>query len=346
MKIVKVDASKKYNVVLGRGLLAQCGGIVSEALPPCRALVVTDDIVDTLYSKTVIASLSGSGFKCEKFVVENGEKSKNGENFFKLLEFLAEKQFHRSDAVIALGGGVVGDLAGFAASSYMRGIKFVQIPTTLLAGIDSSVGGKTAINLSAGKNLAGSFYQPEIVVFDLDTLKTLDAENLACGKGEAVKYAVIEGGDLFDIAENGIDESNLERLCGLCIEAKRDIVQSDETEQHQRKILNLGHTFAHAFEKQSGYTLGHGQAVGAGIYEIARISNKNAWLSAKSYERIVKMLAANGLAEFDFDREKLAESVVLDKKAGEDFVAFVVIDDIGKCRQEIVLSGKLGEFLK
>ena len=346
MKIIKINTTKKYDVFVGENLLSQAGVLISNAVPVSKIAIITDDNVDKLYSKTLESALIAQKFEVIKYVVKNGEHSKNAENYLLLLDFLANNKLHRNDSVVALGGGVIGDLAGFVAGTYMRGIRFIQIPTTLLAGIDSSVGGKMAINLDAGKNYAGVTYQPSIVIFDTNTINTLPKDVYYDGLGEGVKYAIIKGGKMFEHFNNGIDKNNLEEVICGCIKIKKTLVEKDEEEQNVRKFLNLGHTFAHAFERMSDYSITHGKCVAMGINEIARISNAQKYLSDEAYTNIKKMLEKNCLSEaINYDKEKLIECMLMDKKVEGNNVIFVIIEKIGRCRTVSINKEKLMEFI-
>ena len=219
MKTIKVQASVEYDVIIDSGILCRTGELSLPVCGVCSACIVTDDTVDALYSGVVEDSLKKSGFRVVKFVIPHGEASKSTASLVALLEFLAESKLTRSDCIFALGGGVVGDLAGFAAAVYLRGIKFIQIPTTLLAAVDSSVGGKTAVDLVAGKNLAGAFHQPSLVICDYDTLDTLTPEIFADGCAEVIKYGIINDRPLFDLLSGGIRE-NIEDIIAACVDIR------------------------------------------------------------------------------------------------------------------------------
>lgn len=233
-----------------------------------EAVVVTDDTVRALYGQTVADSLGRAGVRAQCFSFAPGEDSKSLATYGALMEFLAESQLTRAGAVVAVGGGVVGDLAGFAAATYLRGVRFVQVPTTLLAVVDSSVGGKTAVNLAAGKNLAGAFYQPSLVVVDMGTLHTLPPEEVANGLSEMVKYGAIADETLFaQMASGGYDEARAAR----CVEIKADFVRQDEHDSGARQALNFGHTIGHAIERASNFLISHGRAVAIGMPCRARL---------------------------------------------------------------------------
>lgn len=269
MKTITVHASHTYPIYVQNGLLADCGSYIRQNTKAASVAVITDDIVQKLYGDAVLSSLQKAGFRTELFVFPNGEASKCAKTLLDVYDFLCEKQFTRTDAIIALGGGVVGDLAGFAAATYLRGMDFIQIPTTLLAQVDSSVGGKTAIDLKGGKNLVGSFKQPVCVLCDPNTLQTLPPAIFSDGMGEVVKYGMIRDAKLFDLLAAHTQEnifSVLEEVICTCISIKRDVVEADEFDTGERMILNYGHTLGHAIEGYYHYeTYSHGSAVAIGM---------------------------------------------------------------------------------
>ncbi len=349
MQTITVDASKKYDVIIGYDILPTVGERLSGKFSGCKITLVTDSRVDLLYSKTVIDSLSDSGFSVEKFVFPEGEQSKNKDTLFELLEFLAEKRMTRNDLLLALGGGVVGDLTGFAAACYLRGIRFVGIPTTLLACVDSSVGGKTGINLEHGKNLAGAFWQPEAVFCDLKTLDTLSETTFSDGMAEVIKYGVIADKHLFDDVKDGNIRQNpelLENTVSRCVSIKRDIVNEDERENGVRKLLNFGHTVGHAIEKCSDFTVSHGSAVAIGMVIASRAAYKNGLSETDCTEEIISALISNGLpVSCDYTAEKLSAVALSDKKMSMGNVSFIVPEKIGKCKISKIGSLELISFI-
>lgn len=330
-KTIKVEAKKEYDVVVGAGLMADCGDMIRSVTGLCRAAVITDSNVSTLYLEAVEKSLSKAGFCTDSFVFPAGEVSKNIETLSDILEFLAQKSFTRTDILIALGGGVVGDITGFAASVYLRGVRFVQLPTTLLAMVDSSVGGKTAIDLKAGKNLAGAFYQPELVIADTDALKTLDKDELANGFAESIKYGVLFDEKLFELFDADLSGERLETAIAECVAHKARVVKNDEFDRGERKLLNLGHTIGHAIEKCSGYTIPHGHAVAAGMAMIARASEKLGLAEAGVSERIEKMLEKYGLPTDcpQFTSSELYQASLGDKKREGGTISLIIPEKIG-----------------
>ena len=299
IRTIPVRVRPPYDVRIGSGLLGRCGGYLAALLGQRRIAVLADDTVASLYLDTVTAALEDAGFAVCSHIFPSGEGRKNLSTLTELLEFLASEHLTRTDCVAALGGGVTGDMAGFAAAVYLRGIRYVQLPTTLLAAVDSSVGGKTAVDLTAGKNLAGAFCQPAAVICDTDCLKTLPPDVFADGAAEAVKAGVVE---------------------------------RDEKEQGERKLLNLGHTVGHAIEKCSGYVIPHGHAVAAGLAVIARAAEALGWTEESLAARITACLSKNGLPTgTDYSAEALAEAALSDKKRAGGDITLVVPRKIGHC---------------
>lgn len=333
MKKVTVSASKTYDILIERKILKSCGEYIkSIGISNCKAAILTDDTVDKLYSNTVISSLEKCGFSVIKYVIDHGEDSKCAENFIGFLNFLAENKMTRSDILVALGGGVVGDLCGFCASAYLRGVKFIQIPTTLLSMVDSSVGGKTAINLDSGKNLAGAFYQPSLVLIDPDTLDTLPKEIFADGCAEVIKYGIINDKPLFDKLLDGI-ENNLEDIIENCVKNKRDIVNIDEKDTGVRQLLNLGHTIGHAVEHLSGFDISHGSAVAIGTVAISKISSFLGFMSCDEVKLIEKIFEKYCLPTIcPYSADEICEVSLSDKKREGGHINLVIPYSIGDSR--------------
>ena len=256
MDTVKIECSRPYEVLVGAGLLDTAGEHIARTTGCQTAAVVADDTVDALYGDRVQVSLERAGCRVVRFRFPHGEQSKTIATYVQLLHFLAENRLTRSDAVVALGGGVTGDLAGFAAATFMRGMALVQLPTTLLAAVDSSVGGKTAVDLPQGKNLAGVFHQPSLVLCDCDTLDTLPADVFRDGCAEVIKYGVLCDAQFFESLQKPVNEQR-EAVISRCVRIKSDIVSRDERDKGERQLLNLGHTIGHAIEQCSGFTVSH-----------------------------------------------------------------------------------------
>ncbi len=339
MNTVCVDASRPYEVKIGRGLLATIGAEAAQ-ITDGQVLVVSDENVAPLYLSQVVENLRKSGLTVSSVSVPAGESSKSVEYYVNLLNLLAAKRLTRSDAVIALGGGVVGDLAGFAAATYLRGIPVIQIPTTLLAMVDSSVGGKTAIDLPAGKNLVGAFHQPSLVLCDPDALSTLPQDVFRDGCAEVVKTAVLFDRDLFDhLREYGMDFDR-EAVIARCVAHKRDVVCRDEFDTGERQLLNLGHTVGHAIEKCSNFAVSHGRAVAVGTAIMARAFSEDA-------DAIVSVLREFGLpTETEFSPEELAHAALADKKRSGDTLALVVPERVGRASIKRIPVGELLTVIK
>ncbi|MCL2108216.1 MAG: 3-dehydroquinate synthase [Oscillospiraceae bacterium] len=331
---ITVNTSKTYDIIIGAGLLGTVGETIRKTVNGEIAAIITDDIVNSLYADTLADSLKEAGYKVAKFVFPNGETSKNADNFTAILNFLATEKLSRTDVVIALGGGVVGDLAGFAAACYMRGVKLVQIPTTLLSAVDSSVGGKTAINLAVGKNLAGSFYQPHAVICDISTLATLPAAVFKDGCGEVLKYGVIADRALFDALNPPltITDNRLQKIIARCVELKRDVVVEDEFETGVRKLLNFGHTVGHAIELLSNYTISHGLAVAAGMAVETRMARHLRLCSEGTADELLQLLKLYELpTTTDFKAADLARACLSDKKRDGGELTVILPVKIGEC---------------
>lgn len=346
MKTVEVDAAVRYNIVIDKGILPKSGDMIKEVTSAERVAVITDDTVDKLYSDVVMKSLSDAGFETFKFVFPHGEKSKNISTFSSILEFLAESGLTRTDVLVALGGGVVGDVAGFAAASYLRGIDFIQIPTTLLACVDSSVGGKTAIDLKAGKNLAGAFYQPKLVIADFETLSTLTDGIFADGMAEVIKYGVIFDKAFFEFLRDNEAKDNLEYVITRCVELKRDIVNADEKEKGVRALLNFGHTVGHAIEKCSGYKIPHGSAVAVGMVIISRAAYKCSFCDENCTDIIASLNKKYSLpVSTDFSASELSSAAMADKKRAGDKIKLIIPEALGNCVIKSVPTSELEKII-
>ncbi len=330
MKIVSVKTSSPYEVIIGQNILKDSGARIRKLLGGEKCAVITDSNVAPLYLQTVLDSLQQAGYQTDSYILKAGEQSKSLANLGDILEFLAIMGYTKTDCIVALGGGVVGDITGFAAAVYLRGIDFVQLPTSLLAAVDSSVGGKTAIDLLAGKNLAGAFKQPKLVLMDTTTLATLPPEEFANGMAETIKYGVLFDEDLFEACAD--ISSNLEDAIARCVQYKADIVEGDEFDRGQRKLLNLGHTIGHAIEKASGFTVPHGNAVAIGTVMISRAGEAMDYTQSGTTDRIIAMLKANNLPiECDYPYERLSGFALSDKKREGQTISLIIPEKIGKC---------------
>jgi 3-dehydroquinate synthase len=346
MKTIAVNASKSYEITIGEGLLDQAGAILKKTAGGLSAAIITDDIVAALYAGRLRDSLAGNGYRVAQYVIPHGEASKNGNNFLSIINFLAEEKFTRADMIIALGGGVVGDLAGFSAACYMRGIHFAQLPTTLLAAVDSSVGGKTAIDLAAGKNLAGAFYQPDAVICDISLLSTLTQQVYQDGCAEVIKTGAIADRSLFESFETPIS-AQLEKVIARCVEIKRNIVVEDEFETGVRKLLNFGHTAGHAIELLSKYEITHGNAVAAGMAIITRAAARMGICNVQCAHDMLSMLASYKLpVNTVYKAADLAQACLSDKKREGTHLTMVFPTEIGKCVLQKVQVDELEKVLQ
>ena len=326
MRSIHIKASREYDVLVEHGLLDRAGELLREVSAPGMAAIVSDDTVYALYGERTVKVLEKAGYRVHSFTFPAGEGSKNLSTYADVLHFLGEHRFSRSDVVVALGGGVVGDLAGFAAASYLRGIRFIQVPTTLLAAVDSSVGGKTAIDLPAGKNLAGAFCQPSLVLCDTDTLNSLPLDIFRDGCAEVIKYGVLYDPKLFaHLEEKGLSFDR-EAVITRCVELKRDVVMEDEFDTGARMKLNLGHTVGHGVEAKSHFAISHGKAVAIGMAIVSRAS------ACADTPRIVALLEQFGLpTRTDYSADDLFSYTLSDKKRSGGTVNLIIPRAIGDC---------------
>ncbi|MCL2517767.1 MAG: 3-dehydroquinate synthase [Oscillospiraceae bacterium] len=330
MRTIKVNTAKPYEIHIANGLLNRCGELTAELINPCSAMIVSDNVVYNLYGDTVKTSYESVGFKVDTFIFPNGEHSKNLGTVEKLLIFMAEQGITRSGLVIALGGGVVGDLAGFAAAIYLRGISYVQIPTTLLAAVDSSVGGKTGVDMNIGKNLIGAFHQPTCVFCDPETFKTLPSEIFNDGLCEIIKYGCIYSENLFNMLLNEYLYDKFEYIVGICVNIKREIVERDEFDRNERQLLNFGHTAGHAIEALSDYKISHGRAVAMGM----KIMEKD--------DRLMKIFHKYNInINCPYNAKELAYKALTDKKREGEKITLVFLEKIGKAYLKKVNTNEL-----
>lgn len=338
MEKIRVNASKQYDIYIGGGALGTLSGLLGEKKR--RYAVITDDNVERYHLAALLAALGEAGEDAPVFVLAHGEKSKNMDSLAAILEFLAEKRITRSDMIIALGGGVVGDITGLAAAMFLRGVEFIQIPTTLVSCVDSSVGGKCAVDLRAGKNLAGVFAQPSLVVCDTSLLSTLPDSEFSCGMAEVIKYALGFDRELFGMTLGDV-HGQIDSIVKRCVSIKRDVVEADEFDLGERKKLNLGHTLGHAVEKCSGYSIPHGAAVGMGLASITK-----AFLP-EAFGEVSRALEHNGLEiRAPFSSAELAAAAMSDKKRSGGTISLVVPTGIGSCVLRDTPVGEIGEVFE
>lgn len=333
---------RSYPIVIGSLVLDELGTRVANELGAGAAAVLTNPTVGGLYLAPVESSLRRAGFEVVHVEIPDGEEHKSLDSLARIYDRLLAARLERTSPIVALGGGVIGDLAGFAAATLLRGVPFVQVPTTLLAQVDSSVGGKTGVNHPAGKNLIGAFYQPRLVLIDLATLTTLPRRQLAAGLAEVIKYGIILDAELFALIEReldrllALDEALLCHVVRRCCELKAAVVQRDEREADYRSILNFGHTLGHAVETLTGYRRYlHGEAVGIGMVFAARLSCVMGYCGKETVERIAELLNRAGLPTAmprEFSELQLAAAIKGDKKVSSGKVKFVCIEAIGRTR--------------
>ena len=346
MKTVTITASRSYDILIGSGLLSQLGSRVKDLGKIQKVALVSESTVYPLFGAKAEASLKEAGLEVISFVFPAGEQSKNAETYLKLLNFLAENHLTRTDALIALGGGVVGDLTGFAAATYLRGIQFIQVPTTLLAAVDSSVGGKTAIDLSVGKNLVGAFWQPSLVLCDTDTLEILPKEIFRDGCAEVIKYAILFDAAFFEYLEKHGEDFDKAYVVQRCVEMKRDVVARDEFDTGERRLLNLGHTVGHGVEAGSHFTLSHGKGVAIGTAIVARSAVNYQLLSVEDARKIENILKSFHLpTRTEQTAESLAKFALSDKKRAGGTVSLIVPRVIGQCEILPTPVEQLEEFI-
>ena len=344
---INVNASSKYDIIVKNDILVNSGQLIREVCTAKKAVIITDSNVAPLYAKTVKNSLESVDFTVAIYIFNAGEASKNHHTLLEIYNFLCEKQISRKDLIIALGGGVTGDLAGYAAATFLRGLEVVQIPTTLLSQVDSSVGGKTGVNIEKGKNLVGAFKQPLRVICDPKTLNTLSDEIIKDGMGEVIKHAAIKSENLFDklmkISDNKITE---EIICDN-IKIKRDVIEQDEYENGERMLLNFGHTLGHSAEKLSNYReISHGMAVSAGMAIMTKSSEMAGWTKAGTYEKLSAILNKYGLPlKTKFSAITLVQNSINDKKRINGMNNIIILKEIGESYIKSISDNEFMELI-
>ena len=347
METISVHASRDYEVRIGSGLLTRTGELSAPLIKGRHAMIVSDSNVWPLYGAMVQASLEDAGFQVDHFVFPAGEQSKNTDTLVQLLTCLAQMGMTRSDAVFALGGGVTGDMAGLAASLYLRGIPCVQLPTSLLSVVDSSVGGKTAVDLDHGKNQAGCFHQPAMVLCDPALLETLPDAEYRAGCAEIIKTAVLFSPELFQQLKTTPIREQFEPVIAACVGMKRDVVQNDEFDRGQRALLNLGHTIGHAVEACSNFTILHGEGVAIGFAAITRAAVEKGICDPALLPQVLDILKQYGLpTEVSYPLADIQKAAEADKKRSGSVTKFVVPEAMGRCRTEPVPAAEVAGWLK
>lgn len=348
MKRLTVKVTDSYDILIERGLIDSSGELIKNALPAKKVTLVSDTNVYKLYGNRVRNSLEAVGYEVYTYIFEAGEASKKTATVVDMVEFMADKGLTRNDGVVALGGGVCGDMAGFAAAIYLRGVKFVQIPTSLLAQVDSSVGGKTAVDLPQGKNLCGVFHQPSLVIIDPDVLDTLDDHYFSDGMGEVIKYGCIKSLSLFERLENENPKDFIEDLIYECVDIKRQVVENDEKEHGERALLNFGHTCGHAIEKLWNFeTVSHGEAVGIGMVMIAEAGEYIGVTKPGTRDRIIKVLEKNNMKISDtHTMAEIVGAMSADKKRTGTAINFAMLSEIGDSFIKAVKNEKISEMFR
>ncbi|MEG0829412.1 MAG: 3-dehydroquinate synthase [Anaerovoracaceae bacterium] len=358
MDRIQINASRSYDVLMDTGLISQAGTLIKKALGYGveKVCIVTDDIVNQLYctsntlSASFLSSLTNEGYKISKFVFPHGETSKTLNTVGTLLEYLAQEQFTRSDCIIALGGGIPGDIAGFAAATYLRGIPFVQIPTTLLAAVDSSVGGKTGVNLKSGKNLAGAFWQPSLVLFDIDATKTLSKHIFLDGVAEAIKAGAIADASLFSYIETQLCLTHpkvIKNLVKRAIGIKQIVVEEDERDTGKRQLLNFGHTLGHAIEQCSNFSISHGHGIAMGMDMVCKSAERMGWIKDNCSQTIHDTLLRFGFPlDCPYTPAQLACAAKQDKKRMGNNLTLVIPVTLGNCRLMKIPISQLEAFIQ
>lgn len=344
-KTIRVDAGDGYDFIIDRGLLADAGRLAASVLKPDRVTLFTDSTVEPLFADFLEEHLKSAGFQTCRFVYKAGERSKTIETVAECLDFMAANELKRSDAVIVLGGGVAGDMGGFAASIYQRGISFIQVPTTILAAVDSSVGGKTGVDTKYGKNLTGTFWQPSMVLCDTENFQSLDQNEVMNGYAEVIKSAAIRDPVLFGALEKGQFRKALPEIIARCVEIKSAVVHEDERESGVRRILNFGHTMAHSIELKSDFQMSHGRAVAIGMLMVTKASEAHGLTEKGTYDRLYSLISGEGYqTETEIPLEELCEAARHDKKTAGEAIHLVYLDRIGSAQTRKVKLEELYDF--
>lgn len=332
MKTVTVNTASSYDVFVGSDLMKRLPDFLSTEEHGQKAVIISDSNVWPIYGDLIENQLNVIGFSASHYVFPAGEEQKTARTYLAVVEYLAKLHFTRSDMLIALGGGVVGDLTGFVAATFLRGVSYIQIPTSLLAMVDSSVGGKTAIDLSAGKNLIGAFYQPSMVICDISALSTLPKDVFRDGCAEVIKYGILYDKELFSHLEKYGLNFDAEYVISRCIALKRDVVTADEFDRGERQKLNLGHTIGHGIEACSDFQVSHGYAVAMGTAVIVRYAEIMGYCSKDTVTRILNIIRNFGFSvEIPYSSDKICAFVLSDKKRNGSTVNFIIPEYIGKC---------------
>lgn len=347
MNTISVNASQRYDVLVGKGILSNLGTYAVNICGKCKAVMISDTNVFPIYGNIVESSLLQAGIETVHYVFSAGEESKTINTYTDILNFLAETQITRTDMVIALGGGVVGDIAGFAAATFLRGISYIQVPTSLLAMVDSSVGGKTAIDLPVGKNLVGAFKQPRLVLCDVNVLSTLPESYFIDGCAEIIKYCMLYDANLFAYLVNSGLNFDREMVISKCITFKAAVVHEDEFDTGARQKLNLGHTIGHGIELRSNFKISHGCAVAVGMMIVTKAAVKHGLCAETVFRSLQDILLKFSLpCATAFTARELYQSALSDKKRSGGSVNLIIPKEIGNCEIVPTQVSELESFIE
>ena len=347
MRRITIRGTTEYDVLIEYGLLAEAGTLIRETLGGEKALIVSDTKVADIYLDIVKSSLAASGYEVSCALVKPGDGSKTIENYSKLINNLAENSYGSADILVALGGGMIGDLAGFTAATYKRGMQLVQLPTSLLAAVDSSVGGKNALNTNKAKNQIGTIRNPSLVICDPSVLETLDERAMKDGYAEVIKYGVLNGPEITDALRAARESGDYTEVISRAVEIKRDIVEMDEGDVYFRQYLNLGHLVGHAIEASRNYAIGHGAAVARGLAIETRCCALAGYTEISTYIEITALLEEFGFDNSDTYRlEDLMPFMVNDKRIRDGSIQIIVPKHMGECDMHRLDADKLESFIK
>lgn len=347
MKTITINTASSYNVFVGSDLMNQISDFLPIKVPGQKAVIISDSNVWPLYGHHLECLLNNAGYKATHYIFPAGESQKVAGTYLAIIDYLASLSFSRSDLLIALGGGVVGDITGFVAATFLRGVSYIQIPTSLLAMVDSSVGGKTGIDLKVGKNLIGAFYQPEMVICDVSLLSTLPQDVFRDGCAEIIKYGILYDEALFSHLEKKGLKFDLEYVISRCIDLKRIVVTTDEFDRGERQKLNLGHTIGHGIEAKSNFRISHGEGVALGISIIAKSAHSMGFCSSETTERIQNVLRNIGFSlEIPYSPEDICPYILSDKKRNGNIIKLIVPENIGNCSIVPVVVDKIPSIIK
>lgn len=343
MKKFSLSTGRPYEVLIGENLIQHAGEYISQYIEPCRICVITDSTVNNIYSQVVMTSLLEHGYQVSKVIFPSGEHSKNLNTYSNILEAIADEGLNRSDAIVALGGGIVGDMAGFVAATYMRGIRYIQIPTTYMAAVDAAIGGKSGINLLSGKNLVGIIWQPSLVLCDYKTFDSLPPAKLQDGLAEAVKCAVVAEPSLIPHIRNNDYAYIIER----CVSIKKSLVEADEEDRGIRQLLNFGHTVGHGIEKITSFSVSHGQAIAKGMVVEAKAAYRMGLTDTDISKDLEKILTELGFNLTTCRKgEDLYHYALTDKKIAGDQITMIIPESIGKCKLQKISLSELHRFIE